>query len=88
MVKVEVVKNFTLEEFNKLENVEKTINRRPNEFGTGDKFECDQEMADYLMGGNDKKETVVKVIEIIPEVKKPIIEEPKKTTKKKKTSKK
>lgn len=70
MVKVEVVKNFTLEEFNKLENVEKTINRKPNEFGTGDKFECDQEMADYLMGKNDKGVTVVKVIEIIPEPKK------------------
>lgn len=70
MVKVEVVKNFTLEEFNKLENVEKIINRKPNEFGTGDKFECTQEMADYLMGKNDKGVTVVKVIEIIPEPKK------------------
>lgn len=83
VIKVEVIKNFTLQEFNKLENVEKIVNRNANEFGIGDKFECLQEMADYLMGGNDKKETVVKILEIIPKVK-----EPKKTTKKKKTSKK
>lgn len=72
MIKVEVVERFTLADFKKLKNVEKVITRKENEFGVGDTFECDKEMADYLTGNNAFKKEVVKVIEVKPEKEKPI----------------
>ena len=81
MIKCEVIKEFTLEKFNELKNIQR---RRINTYGKlydGDIFECTKEMAEYLTGKNDKGNVVVKVIEVIPEK---IIEkeEIKKTTKK------
>ena len=67
MIKCEVIENFTLENFNKLKNVKKVINRKENEFGAKDTFECTKDMADYLLGNNAFNKTVVKVIEIIKE---------------------
>ena len=69
MIKCEVIENFTLEKFNQLKNVQKVIKRKDNEFGVRDTFECKQEMADYLTGNNPLNKTVVKVIEVIPEIK-------------------
>lgn len=92
MIKCEVVESFTLKDYDKLKNVKKVIERKENEFGKNDTFECDKEMADYLLGNNVLKKVVVKVIEVIPEEIKE--EDPykdyvePKTTKKKKTSKK
>ena len=67
MIKCEVIENFTLEKFEQLKNVEKVMNRKNNEFGVRDTFECDKEMADYLLGNNVFKKTVVRVIEVEPE---------------------
>lgn len=64
MIKCEVIENFTLEKFNELKNVNKVISRKDNEFGVKDTFECDKEMADYLLGNNVLNKTVVKVIEV------------------------
>ena len=64
MIKCEVIENFTLEKFNQLKNVNKVISRKDNEFGVKDTFECDKEMADYLLGNNVLNKTVVKVIEV------------------------
>ena len=72
MIKCEVIKEFTLEKFNELKNIQR---RRINTYGKlydGDTFECTKEMADYLMGNNKDRQVVVKVIEIIPEKEKPI----------------
>lgn len=69
MIKVEVIENFTLEDYNKLKNVKKVISRKENEFGVRDTFECDEKMADYLTGNNALNKVVVKVIEIEPEIK-------------------
>ena len=66
MIKVEVIENFTLEDYNKLKNVKKVISRKENEFGVRDTFECDEKMADYLTGNNTLNKVVVKVIEVIP----------------------
>jgi hypothetical protein len=100
MIKCEVIENFTLEKFNELKDVQKVIKRKDNEFGVRDTFECEKEMADYLTGNNPLNKTVVKVIEVIPEIKAEIIEtaigkvpnitfeERTKTPKKKKSSKK
>ena len=68
MIKVEVIENFTLEDYRKLKNVNKVISRKENEFGTRDTFECDEKMVDYLTGNNALNKVVVKVIEVEPEI--------------------
>ena len=68
MIKVEVIKDFTLERYAELKNVVKRNGfEEKGILKEGDTFECNKEMCDYLMGNNLKKETVVKVIEIFPE---------------------
>ena len=88
MVKLEVIKDFTLKDFAKVSNVKRAKGSgTQGYFQLGDTFECDDEMAKYLMGGNAIKEVVAKVIEVIPEaiITEPITEvkeEPKKEVKK------
>ena len=67
MIKVEVIENFTLEDYNKLKNVKKVISRKENEFGARDTFECDEKMVDYLTGNNALNKVVVRIIEVVPE---------------------
>lgn len=67
MIKVEVIKEFTLEKFDELKNIERKRIDTKGKLYVGDKFECSKEIADYLMGDNQKKTVVVKLIEIIPE---------------------
>lgn len=69
MIKCEVVKEFTLGKFEELKNIKRRNQNTKGKLFVGDTFECDKEMVDYLMGNNKKNETVVKVIEVIPEVK-------------------
>lgn len=66
MFKVEVVEEFTLGKFNELKNIERVGADTPGALHVGDKFECTQDMCDYLTGRNDKGKCVVKVIEVIP----------------------
>lgn len=66
MIKVEVVEKFNLRDFNKLKNItRKSVNEEGKLF-VGDTFECDEEMAKYLTGGNPLNKVVVKVLEIMP----------------------
>lgn len=81
MISCEVIEKFTLEDFDKLKNVKKVMNRKENEFGVKDTFECDKEMVDYLTGNNPLNKAVVKVIEVMPEENQE--EKSKKVTKKK-----
>ena len=85
MIKCEVIEAFTLGRYDEIKD---TIERKSiDTYGklcVGDKFICDKELANYLMGKNDKGKIVVKVVEIIPEKK----EEPIKATKKKNNNKK
>ena len=97
MIKVEVIEGFTLKDFKLLKNI---VRKNADKFGelfVGDVFECDEEMAKYLTGGNKLNKVVVKVIEVLPkeepeatmvevEISKETIESLK--PKKKKTSKK
>ena len=69
MIKCEVIENFTLEKHNELKNVKKVVERKNNEFGVRDTFECTKDMAEYLTGKNVLNKTVVKIIEVIPEIK-------------------
>lgn len=66
MIKVEVIENFTLKDYNKLKNVKKVISRKENEFGVRDTFECDEKMVDYLTGKNALNKVVVRVVEVEP----------------------
>lgn len=94
MVKVEVIKEFTLGEFDKLENIKRKSKEEKGKLFVGDVFECTKGMCDYLTGKNMEGKVVVKILEVIPETKveqTPIEKEEKKTIKKttkKKTSKK
>ena len=70
MIKVEALENFTLAKFDELKNI---IRKNPNKnekgkLYEGDVFECNKELADYLLGANALGRAVVKVIEIEPEI--------------------
>lgn len=100
MIKVEALQEFTLARFNEIENIERVRRSEEGKLFTGDKFECEKELCDYLLGANPLGKAVVKVIEVIPEkvkeepkvekVEEVKIEKPKATKKKsnKKSSKK
>lgn len=77
IIKCKVIKEFTLKDFDKLENLVRGGYK--NDYGklhTNDIFECDKKMADYLMGENPFNETVIKILEVEPEkeMKRAIIE--------------
>ena len=68
MIKVECIKDFTLKDFNKLENIKRKSIANVGHLYVGDTFECDENMVKYLTGDNKDKEIVVKVIEVEPEL--------------------
>lgn len=80
MIKVEAIDEFSLKDFDKIENVERA-NATKNKEGLlfiGDKFECDKDMLDYLIGNNTYNKAFVRIIEVIPEKKEiKIVEAPK-----------
>lgn len=72
MVKLQATQDFTLSLFNEIK-ITKRANADKNENGwvyNDDEFECNDAVADYLMGNNDQKVIVAKILEVIPEVKK------------------
>ena len=62
IIRVEVIKNFTLAEFDKIKNIKRKNTDMKGVLYTGDEFECDKDMAEYLTGKNAHGITVVKVI--------------------------
>lgn len=103
MIKCEAIKEFTLGRYDELKNIQRKSIEIKGKLLIGDTFECEKDLADYLLGKNDKNMAVVKVIEIEPEkeiedgtlehpyktiMPQPIKEEKPKTSKKKKSSKK
>lgn len=69
MIKVKVLKEFTLGRFNELKNIQRN---NPNKNDNGrlyekDEFECNKELVEYLTGNNAYNDEFVKVIEIIPD---------------------
>lgn len=69
MIKVEVIEEFTYGDFYKIKD---TLVRHSKEkegwLYKGDTFECDEPTLAYLTGANKFNKTVVKVIEVVPEV--------------------
>jgi len=68
MIRCEVIKEFTLERFDELKNIQRRSFDTKGKLYVGDTFECTEEMAKYLMGSNKDKQVVVKVIEVEPEM--------------------
>ena len=69
MIKVEVIEDFTLNEFNKISNLQRKLLNVEGRLFVGDRFECDEKMVDYLTGNNKQGKVVVKVKELEPEKK-------------------
>ena len=98
MIKLEALENFSLERFKEVKNIKRAGKDTFGMIIKGDVFECEKELADYLLGANPLGRPVVKVIEVeyvedknakivtITEETKKVMKE--KITKKKKPSKK
>lgn len=66
MIKVEVIETFTLGRFGELKNIERRNQDTHGKLYVGDKFECSEELADYLTGNNPLNKKVVKITEVKP----------------------
>lgn len=84
MIRCEVInQEVTIKEWKRLSNIKRIKNNseivEPNHFDIGDTFETDEEMAKYLAGETPNQPIVcIKVLEVIPEKKKPISKKNKK----------
>ena len=74
MVKVIVVEDFNLSmpKFSQLKNIQRTNRKNDGYLYKNDKFECTEEMAEYLTGKNNYNRAFVKILEFIPEKKETI----------------
>ena len=73
MIKVEALQDFSLRDFNKVEELERKGKNKDGFIFKGDTFKCDENLCEYLCGKNPLNKAVVQVVEVIPETK----EEPK-----------
>ena len=87
MIKCEVIEEFNLSKFGELKNVKRVNKNVEGKLFVGDTFECDQIMAEYLLGNNVLQRPFVKLIEVAPIKKEKELEEkpkPKKQNQRKK----
>ena len=52
MIRCEVVKEFTLSRFDELKNIKRNNYDEKGRLYAKDTFECDKELAEYLLGNN------------------------------------
>ena len=64
MIKVQAIEDFTLKDFDKIKNIQRRNREEYGRIFIYDKFECDKELCDYLLGNNKLNKSVVRVIEI------------------------
>ena len=62
-MKLEVIEEFTLREFDKLRDIKRKDKDEKGKLFLGDTFECDEDMVKYLLGDNPLKKAVVKIVE-------------------------
>lgn len=68
MIKCRVIEDFTLKEFDKIKNLQRASNLdKYGKLYKDDKFECDEELAKYLLGNNHLNKVVVKIIRVEPD---------------------
>ena len=82
MIQVEVIKDFTLKDFDKIQNIKRKGADTKGRLYVGDTFECDKKMADYLMGKNMSGAIVVKTIGVIVKEEKSLVSKKKSVRKK------
>ena len=68
MIRCKAIEQFTLKDFDKLSNIKRKSIEEKGKLFVGDEFDCDEKMASYLTGDNEKKKVVVKVIEVEPKM--------------------
>ena len=66
MIRCKVIREFTLSRFDELKNIQRKKIDTKGRLYVGDTFECNEDMAKYLMGDNPTSDVVIKIIEIIP----------------------
>ena len=66
-IKVQAITPFTLRDFHKITNIVRKNAEKEGMLFKDDIFECDEEMAKYLTGKNERGNVVVKIIEVKPE---------------------
>lgn len=66
MIRLEAVKDFSLQRFDELKNIKRKGKEEKGKIFAEDIFECEKDLAEYLTGNNEKKYVVAKVIEILP----------------------
>ena len=74
MIKCKAIEEFSLNRFNEIVNLgryDKTKNEDKMIY-LNDEFECQKELADYLLGDNPLKRCVIQIIEVFPREKKEI----------------
>lgn len=71
MIKCEATDTFTLLKFKELKNLTRIDkdNEKEGKIYKGDIFECNKDIAYYLLGNNDYKREFIRVLEIIPDKK-------------------
>lgn len=68
MIKLKANQNFTLERFDELVDIQRKNIDTKGKLYEGDTFKCERELADYLLGKNDKNVCVAELIEVEPKV--------------------
>ena len=63
-IKLQATKLFSLSRFNELKNITRVCNSQEGQLYIGDRFECEYDLAKYLIDNG-----VVKIIEVIPDKK-------------------
>ena len=75
MIKCEVInKDFTLARFDELKNIKRKSKEEKGKLFIGDTFECSEDIYNYLNGNNKDGLVVVKLVEVVPDVNVPKIE--------------
>lgn len=67
MFKCQVISDFSLARYDELVDIERKAIEQYGKLYVGDRFKCTKEMAEYLLGNNEKCAVVIKIVEIIPE---------------------
>ena len=68
-MKCRVIEKFTLKDFDKIKITKRKMLDTYGRLYVDDEFECNEEMAKYLTGGNDEGKVVVKIVEVKQEPK-------------------
>lgn len=70
MVKVQAIIDFNYKNYNKIKDLQPTNKRQEGKIFAGDIFNVEDDEAKYLTGKNKNNIVAVKVLEVIPEIKK------------------